>query len=55
MEDKAVWDELRQRTGVSAPEQMLIDDTDYPHLRIVEDDIAHTSKMLAIIGNAVPE
>ena len=59
-EDKVVWDELRQRkrdleTELQQLEQMLIDDPDYPHRRFVEDDIAHTRKMLAIIGNAVPD
>ena len=57
-EDKVKWDELRGRkrefeTELAELQQMLIDDPDRSYRYIIEDDIAHTRKMIAIIGRVI--
>lgn len=57
-EDKAVWDDLRERkrdlqSELADLEQILIDDPEYPHRSFVEDDIAHTRKMIGIVGRII--
>ncbi len=59
-EEKKEWDWLRDRKAEFQKErdelkQLLIDEPDYEHRSFVEDDIAHTEKLLAMIRKAVPD
>ncbi|MBX3531900.1 MAG: hypothetical protein KF849_14925 [Rhizobiaceae bacterium] len=57
--EKATWDELRVRKAEIQQElaelrQMLIDDPDDRHRTIMEDEIAHHERMLAMIARVIP-
>ena len=58
-EEKKQWDWLVKRKVEFEAEldelrQMLIDDPNYPHRKLVENDIQHTGKILEIIRRSVP-
>jgi hypothetical protein len=59
-EEKATWDKFRERKAAFELEraelrQELIDNPDHEHRRFVENEIAHTEKILAIIRRAIPD
>ncbi len=59
-EDKAVWDDMRQRklefkAELSSLEQMLADDPDSSYRSHVEEDIDHAKKMISIISRVIKD
>lgn len=57
-EEKAEWDHWLAKKAESEREltelcQLLIDEPDYPYRKQVEEDIAHTKKVLEIIGRVM--
>jgi hypothetical protein len=59
-EEKATWDKFRERKAdfeleLAELRQELIDDPDHEHRKFIEDDIAHTEKMLGIIRRMIPD
>lgn len=59
-EEKVKWDWMRERKRefqqeIADLEQLLRDEPDYPHRKFVEDDIEHSSKIVAIISKMVPD
>lgn len=57
-EDKVIWDDLRERKRqfqleLAELQKMLKDDPEYPYRSHVEDDIAHTEKMIEIVGRVI--
>lgn len=60
LEEKKNWDWMRERKAEFEKElaefrQLLIDEPDYQYRNLVEDDIAHTEKLLGIIRKAIPD
>lgn len=47
------WLSTAIETELAELQQMLIDDPDCSYRHLVEDDIAHTRKMIAIIGRVI--
>lgn len=59
-EEKKQWDWMYDRKAefkreLSELKQLLIVEPDYPHRSMVEDDIAHTEKVLGLIRKAIPD
>lgn len=57
-EEKAHWDWMHDRKAefeaeLAALRHELDDDPDHPHRDMIEADIAHTEKVLAIVGNFI--